>query len=100
WKKLTKTDAVPYIGVGAVNARLVDEHPETVAKVIAALRDTLAWGATHHDEVIGILEKSANLPNKDAKVYVGLWEAMNRVSFEPADIATLKLQHKVFIEGG
>ena len=100
WKKLTKTDAVPYIGVGAVNAKLVDEHPETVAKVIAALRDTLAWGATHHDEVIGILEKSANLPAKDAKVYVGLWDAMNRVSFEPADIATLKLQHKVFIEGG
>ncbi|MCI0997257.1 ABC transporter substrate-binding protein, partial [Pseudomonas corrugata] len=97
WKKLTKTDAVPYIGVGAVSARLVDEHPQTVAKVIAALRDTLAWGANHHDEVIGILEKSANLPTKDAKVYVGLWDAMNRVAFEPADIATLKLQHKVFI---
>lgn len=100
WKTLTKTDAVPYIGVGAVSAKLVDEHPQTVAKVIAALRDTLAWGATHHEEVIGILEKSANLPNKDARVYVGLWNAMNRVSFEPADIATLKLQHKVFIEGG
>jgi NitT/TauT family transport system substrate-binding protein len=71
-----------------------------VAKVIAALRDTLAWGASHHDEVVGILEKSANLPTKDAKVYVGLWDAMNRVSFEPADIETLKLQHKVFIEGG
>jgi len=100
WKKLTHSDAVPYIGVGAVNAKLVDEHPQTVAKVIAALRDTLAWGATHHDEVVGILEKSANLPTKDATVYVGLWDAMNRVSFTPADIATLKLQHKVFLEGG
>lgn len=100
WQKLTKSDAVPYIGVGAASAALVDQHPDTVARVIAGLRDTLAWGKAHPDEVVGILKKSANLPEPEARVYVGQWDAMNRVSFEPADLETLRRQHQVFTEGG
>ena len=36
WKTLTQSDAVPYIGVGAARSDLVDNHPEVVARVIAA----------------------------------------------------------------
>lgn len=43
WKTLTHAEAVPYIGVGTVAAKLVDDKPEVVARVIAGLRDTLAW---------------------------------------------------------
>jgi NitT/TauT family transport system substrate-binding protein len=100
WKTLTKSDAVPYIGVGAVSAQLVDAHPETVARVIAALRDTLAWGDAHPDEVVAILKKSANLPENDARVYVGQWNAMNRLAFEPQDLETLRREHQVFADGG
>ena len=100
WKQLTQSEAVPYIGVGTVSAKLVDNNPQAVARVIAGLRDTLAWGKAHPDEVVQILKKSANLQEKDARVYVGQWDAMNRVSFEPADIETLRRQHQVFIDGG
>ncbi|RRV10234.1 ABC transporter substrate-binding protein [Pseudomonas sp. v388] len=100
WKTLTQSEAVPYIGVGAVSARLVDAHPETVTKVIAALRDTLAWGDAHPDEVVSILKKSANLPENDARVYVGQWNAMNRLAFEPQDLQTLRREHEVFAKGG
>jgi len=100
WKKLTRSDALPYIGVGAVRAELVDRQPEVVARVIAALRDTLAWGNTHRDEAVQILQKKANLPADDARAYVALWNAMNRVGFEPEDIATLRREHAVFVESG
>ncbi|UCJ15595.1 ABC transporter substrate-binding protein [Pseudomonas sp. MM211] len=100
WKTLTHSDAVPYIGVGTVAAKLVDDKPEVVARVIAGLRDTLAWGKANPDEVVRILQKSANLPEKDARVYVGQWDAMNRIAFEPADIETLRRQHQVFVDGG
>ena len=100
WKKLTRSDAVPYIGVGTARAELADKQPEVLARVIAALRDTLAWGSTHRDEVVQILRKKANLPEDDARTYAGQWDALNRVGFEPADIATLRLQHQVFTESG
>ncbi|EJN06633.1 ABC transporter substrate-binding protein [Herbaspirillum sp. YR522] len=100
WKKLTRSDAVPYIGVGAVRAELVDKQPEVVARVIAALRDTLAWGDAHHDEVVQILRRQANLPEDDARAYVALWNTLNRVGFEQADIDTLRRQHQVFTESG
>ncbi|WP_413733494.1 ABC transporter substrate-binding protein [Sodalis sp. RH21] len=100
WKKLTHSDAVPYIGVGAARGELIEKHPETVARVIAALRDTLAWGKANPAAVVEILQKQANLPQHDAQVYVGRWESMNRIDFEPADIDTLKREHQVFIDSG
>jgi len=100
WKKLTHSDAVPYIGVGAVSSTLAEQHPQTVAKVIAALRDTLEWGKAHPDEVVALLQKQANLPLHDAQVYVSHWDSMNRITFEPADIETLKRQHSVFVSSG
>ncbi|QWA13292.1 ABC transporter substrate-binding protein [Sodalis ligni] len=100
WKKLTHTDAVPYIGVGAVRGDYLNKHPDAVARVIAALKDTLAWGHANPDAAAAILQKQANLPEKDARVYMGRWDSMNRLTFEPADIDTLKRQHSVFLQSG
>lgn len=100
WKKLTHSEAVPYIGVGAVRSELIEKHPQTVARVIAALRDTLAWGKTHPQEVVELLQKNANLPKHDAEVYFSRWDSMNRLTFEPEDIDTLKRQHQVFVASG
>lgn len=100
WRKITHSDAVPYIGVGAVRSEFIEQHPDAVARVIASLRDTLSWGQDHPQQVVQLLQTQANLPRKDAEVYVGRWQSMNRLSFEPADIDTLKLQHKVFLDSG
>ncbi len=100
WKKLTHTDAVPYIGVGTVRADYLAQHPDAVARVIAALKDTLAWGRANPDAVVAILQKQANLPEKDARIYMKHWDNMNRLAFEPADIDTLKRQHSVFVQSG
>ncbi|MBS0848812.1 ABC transporter substrate-binding protein [Citrobacter sp. JGM124] len=100
WKKLTHSDAVPYIGVGTVRSELVDKHPETVGKVVAALGDTLDWGRAHPDQVVDILKAKANLPEDQARAYVGLWDKMNQMSFEPADIDSLKREHAVLLSSG
>lgn len=100
WKKLTHSEALPYIGVGAVRSELIDKQPETVARVIAALRDTLAWGRAHPDEVVTILKAKASLPDDQARAYVSLWDRMNQLAFEPADIDTLKREHAVLVSSG
>lgn len=100
WKKLTHSEALPYIGVGAVRSDLLEKQPETVAKTIAALRDTLAWGRSHPDEVVAILKAKASLPEDQARAYVSLWDRMNQLSFEQADIDTLKREHAVLLKSG
>lgn len=100
WKKLTNSDSVPYIGIGAARTEFIEKHPDVVARVLAGLRNTLAWGEANPEEVAKILQKSANLPEDYARVYAAQWSNMNRVAFEPADIATLKREHKVFTESG
>lgn len=100
WKKLTHSDAQPYIGVGTVRNELLTQQPETVAKVIAALRDTLDWGRAHPDEVVNILKVKASLPEDQARAYVSLWDRMNQMSFETADIDTLKREHAVLLSSG
>lgn len=100
WQRLTQSDSVPYIGIGAVRSHFIAEQPEVVARVIAALRDAVQWGGAHPGEVAAILQKSANLPAADARAYAEQWTNMYRVAFEPADIATLKRQHEVFASSG
>lgn len=100
WKKLTHSDALPYIGVGTVRSEFINKQPQTVAKVVAALRDTLKWGGNHPDEVVNILKTNASLPENQARAYVSLWNRMNQISFEQADINTLKREHAVLAASG
>lgn len=100
WAKLTGSHAVPYIGVGTATAELVDRRPETVARIIAGLREALAWGEAHPADVAAVLHRSANLPEDDARVYASLWNSMNRIAYEPADVATLRRQYEVFSQAG
>ncbi|GAC1627069.1 MAG: aliphatic sulfonate ABC transporter substrate-binding protein [Bradyrhizobium sp.] len=100
WKKLTKSDAMPYIGIGTVRTEVLEKHPETVAKVIVAMRNALAWGEAHPADVAAILQKVANLPAADAKAYAGLWNTMNRAALEPADISSLKREQQLLVDAG
>lgn len=100
WKKLTKSNAVPYIGVGAVRSDIIDKQPQTVARVIVAMRNALSWGDKNPDQVAAVLQKMANLPADQATAYASHWGSMNRAALEPEDIETLKREHKLFIDAG
>jgi len=100
WKKLTASDATPYIGVSVVRTDFLARHPDDIAKLIAGMRTALQWGATHRSEVAAILQKSANLPAADADAYASRWSDINRVTFEPLDLDTLKREHRIFVDGG
>ncbi len=100
WHKLTKSDAMPYLGVGAARTELVQHDPQTVAKFIVAIHDAIAWGNAHPDQVAAILQKVANLPANDAHIYAAHWAELNSISFEPSDIDTLKREQQIFAASG
>jgi NitT/TauT family transport system substrate-binding protein len=100
WHKMTKSDAMPYLGVGAVRTELIQQDPQTVAKLIVAIHNAIAWGSAHPDQVAATLQKVANLPAGDAQVYAAHWAELNTVSFEPTDIDTLKREQQIFAASG
>jgi len=100
WHKLTKSNAMPYLGVGAARTELIQGDPQTVAKFIVAIHSAIAWGNAHPDQVAAILQKAANLPTADAKIYAAHWNELNSISFEPIDVDTLKREQQIFAASG
>jgi NitT/TauT family transport system substrate-binding protein len=100
WRKLTHSDAMPYLGVGAARSELIERDPRTVAKLIIAIHSAIAWGNAHPDQVAAILQKVANLPAGDARIYAAHWAELNTISFEPSDIETLKREQALFAASG
>jgi len=100
WQTMTKTDGLPYIGVGVVRSDYLEENPEAVAKAIVGMRKALEYGAQHTDEVAQVLQKAANIPEADARAYAGFWDQMYRVTMEPVDVQTLNRMFEIFKESG
>ena len=100
WKKLTKSNAVPYIGIGVVHSEYAAKYPDNLVKFIVGMRRAMEFGSKNKAQVAEVLQKTANMPADDAKAYANLWDNIYRVSFEPQDIATLKKMNDIFKAGG
>ena len=100
WKKITKNDAPPYIGTVAATKDFAVRNPDAAAKVIRGLIEAQKWGSANKDQVATIMEKKANLPEKDARVFASRWDNMYRTAFDPVTIKTLKLEHEAFKKVG
>lgn len=95
WKKLTKSNAVPILGVTIVHNDYLAKQPQAVAQFIAAVRKALEFGAKNPQRVAEILQKAANLKPDDALAYANQWEGAYMASFEPQDVASLKRLHQI-----
>lgn len=95
WKKLTKSNAAPILGVTIVHNEYLARQPQAVAQFIAAVRKTLEFGAKNTQQVAAILQKSANMKPDDALAYARQWEGAYMASFEAHDVASLKRLHQI-----
>lgn len=100
WKKLTKGNTPPILGVGIVNSEYLAKNPEAVAKFIVATRKGNELGQKNKALVAEVLQKAANMPADDAKAYAAEWDKLYVAGFEAADIAALKKQAEIFKAAG
>jgi ABC-type nitrate/sulfonate/bicarbonate transport system substrate-binding protein len=100
WKKMTRSPAPPYIGVAVMRNEWLQNNPADAAKVLAAMREAVKFGAANPDAVVAILKKAANMNDEGAHFYGAHWASMNTVAFGPDDIATLKRTFEVFKTAG
>lgn len=96
WKKITKKDAPPVLGVGLVRNEWLAANPDAAAKVVVAMRKAYAFGKADKPAVAKILMDSANMSAEDAKAYAAIWDGIYTVSMEPSDVASLKIEFDVF----
>jgi ABC-type nitrate/sulfonate/bicarbonate transport system substrate-binding protein len=95
WKKLTKSNAAPILGVTIVHNDYLAKQPQAVAQFIAAVRKALEFGAKNPQRVAEILQKAANMKPDDALAYANQWEGAYMASFEPQDVASMKRLHQI-----
>ena len=100
WKKMTKSNASPFIGIAIVHNDYLAKNPDAVVRFIVGMRKALEFGSKNKKQVAEILQKAANLPADDALAYANLWDNIYRVTFEPQDIATMKRMNDIFKAGG
>ena len=100
WRKLTKSDGVPYNAVGIVRNDWLEKHPEAAVKAVVALRRALDFGQQNPEAVVKTVSKAANLSEAESKVFADLWDQNYRVSLTDADQDTLKRMFAIFKESG
>lgn len=100
WKKLTKSNSSPVIGVGLVHSDYLAKNPEAMVKFVVGMKEATDWGARNTARVAEILQKAANLPADDAQAYAKQWNATYITSFEPGDVTMLKKMAEIFKQAG
>ncbi|HXF67094.1 MAG TPA: ABC transporter substrate-binding protein [Burkholderiales bacterium] len=100
WKKLTRSNAAPILAVTIVHEDYLAQHPDAVAKFIAAVRKAVRFGSRNTLQVAQILQKAANMSPAAALAYASQWDGAYMASFEPADIASLKRMQEILRASG
>jgi NitT/TauT family transport system substrate-binding protein len=100
WKKLTRGNAAPVIGMATVRSEYLEKNPDAVVKFVIGMKEATDWGAKNPAGVAEILQKSANMKPDDAKAYASLWSVTYVTSMEPADVAMMKKMAEIFRNAG
>jgi NitT/TauT family transport system substrate-binding protein len=100
WKKMTKSDAVPILGVTIVHNDFSRQQPQAVVKLVRGLMAATHFGAANRAKASEMLSKAANLDAKDATAYATLWNQIYMAQLEPADVATFKTMAQIFKSAG
>jgi NitT/TauT family transport system substrate-binding protein len=96
WKKMTKSNALPILGVALVHTAFAKQHPDAVVKFARAIMAATKFGHDQSDKAAEMLSKTANLDAKDATSYAKLWNEIYTATMEPADVATFKTMAQIF----
>ena len=96
WQKMTRTKAVPILGVTLVHKDYARSHPDGAVKFIKGMLAAVKFGRTETAKASDILRQTANLDAKDATAYAKLWDQIYIASLEPQDVATLKAMAEIF----
>src|SRR5258708_15141243 len=86
WKAMTRSDAVPIIGVSVVHTDYTRQHPDAVVKFVRAMIAATEFGARETAQASEMLSRAANLDARDATTYAQLWNQIYMARMAPEDV--------------
>ncbi len=100
WKKMTKSNAVPILGVALVHRDYARQHSDAVVKFVRGVMAATEFGARDTAKASEMLSHATNLDARDATAYAKLWKQIYMARMEREDIATFKTMAQIFKSAG
>ncbi len=100
WAKLAGDGALPPLGAGVIQQRILEtRRPEAVA-FIAAVMDAIAIGVKEPDLISALMSKSLKLAPDEAEAYAKTWPVSFHGKLEEADIKSFDTAQQLFVAEG
>jgi NitT/TauT family transport system substrate-binding protein len=98
WKRIAGTDAVPPLGLGVVQEKILANRRTDAVAFVAAIMDGIKSGAADHGAVADLMARTLRLDADEAKAYADTWSISFHGRFEDSDVASLELAQRLFVE--
>ena len=98
WKRIAGTDAVPPLGLGVVQEKILKDRRTDAVAFVAAIMDGINAGAADRDAVADLMAKTLQLDPDEAKAYADTWSISFHGRFQDSDVQSLELAEKLFVE--
>lgn len=100
WERIAGKDAVPPLGVGVVQDRILATRRQEAVAFTAAIMDGIRTGAADSALVSDLMARTLKLPLEEAKAYADTWSISFHGKFEDADVASMDAAQKLFVLEG
>jgi ABC-type nitrate/sulfonate/bicarbonate transport system substrate-binding protein len=100
WAKIAGAHAIPPLGVGVAQQRMINERRDDVVAFVASIIDGIRTGASNPSLVSSLMAQLLKLPDEEAAAYASTWPISFHGKFEDDDVASLGFAQQLFMAQG
>jgi NitT/TauT family transport system substrate-binding protein len=100
WAKIAGASAVPPLGVGVAQQRMLNDQRDDVVAFTAAIIDGIRSGASDPGLVSSLMAQLLKLSEEEAAAYAKTWAISFHGRFEDDDVASLDAAQQLFVAQG
>lgn len=100
WARLAGKGAIPPLGMGVIQQKILASRREEAVGFIAAIIEGIRLGSAEPTLVSDLMARSLKLSPDEASAYANTWGTSFHGKFEDADVASLDAAQKLFVANG
>lgn len=100
WARLAGKGAIPPLGMGVIQQKILTSRREEAVGFIAAIIEGIRLGTAEPTLVSDLMARSLKLSPDEASAYANTWGISFHGKFEDTDVASLDAAQKLFVANG